>query len=149
MQVILKQDVRNLGYKDDVVKVRPGYGRNYLIPRGIAILADASALKMHAENVKQRAHKEAKIKAEADKQANKLKDMVVKVATRVGDNGKIFGSITSVQLADSLRNLGLEVDRRNITIENAENVKTLGTYNAKVRLHKEVIATFTFEVVAE
>lgn len=149
MEVILKQDVRNLGYKDDIVKVRPGYGRNYLIPRGIAILADDQSKKMHAENVKQRAHKEAKIKAEAEKQANKLKDLVVKVPTRVGDNGKIFGSITSVQLADALRKFGFDADRRNITIENADTVKTLGSYNAKVRLHKEVVAPFQFEVVAE
>jgi large subunit ribosomal protein L9 len=149
MEVILKQDVRNLGYTNDIVKVRPGFGRNYLIPRGIAILADAQSKKIHAENVKQRAHKEAKVKAEAEKHANKLKDLVVKVPTRVGDNGKIFGSITSVQLADSLRNLGFDVDRRNITIENAETVKTAGSYNAKVRLHKEVLAAFTFEVVAE
>ena len=89
------------------------------------------------------------MKAEAEKSANKLKDLVVKVATRVGDNGKIFGSITAVQLADSLRNLGFDVDRRNITIENADTVKTLGTYNAKVRLHKEVLASFQFEVIAE
>ena len=89
------------------------------------------------------------MKAEAEKHAGKLKDLVVKVPTRVGDNGKIFGSITSVQLADALRNLGFEVDRRNITIENAETVKTLGSYNAKVRLHKEVLAPFQFEVTAE
>lgn len=149
MEVILKQDVRNLGYANDIVKVRPGYGRNYLIPRGIAILADEKSKKIHAENVKQRAHKEAKIKAEAEKSANKLKDLVVKVPTRVGDNGKIFGSITSVQLAESLRNLGFEVDRRNITVDNADTVKTLGSYTAKVRLHKEVLASFQFEVVAE
>jgi large subunit ribosomal protein L9 len=131
------------------VKVRPGFGRNYLIPRGIAILADATSKKIHAENVKQRAHKEAKVKAEADKSANKLKDLIVKVPTRVGENGKIFGSITSVQLADSLRNLGFDVDRRNITIDAAETVKTTGTYTAKVRLHKEVLAPFSFEIVAE
>lgn len=149
MEVILKQDVRNLGYTNDIVKVRPGFGRNYLIPRGIAILADNTAKKIHAENVKQRAHKEAKVKAEAEKSANKLKDLVVKVPTRVGENGKIFGSITSVQLADSLRNLGFDVDRRNITIDAADTVKTTGTYTAKVRLHKEVLAAFQFEIVAE
>jgi len=149
MQIILKQDVRNLGYKDDIVKVRPGFGRNYLIPNGIAILADEKAKKIHAENVKQRAHKEAKVKAEAEKQATKLKDTVIKVPTRVGDNGKIFGSITSVQLADALRNLGYDIDRRNITIDAAETVKTLGSYTAKVRMHKEVLAAFQFEIVAE
>ncbi len=149
MQIILKQDVRNLGYKDDIVKVRPGYGRNYLIPNGIAILADTTAKKIHAENVKQRAHKEAKVKAEAEKGATKLQEIVVKVPTRVGENGKIFGSVTSVQLADALRTLGFDIDRRNLTIDAAETVKTTGTYTAKVRLHKEVLATFSFEVVGE
>ncbi len=149
MEVILKQDVRNLGYANDIVKVRPGYGRNFLIPRGIAILADNQSKKIHAENVKQRAHKEAKVKDEAEKSANKLKDLVVKVSTRVGDNGKIFGSITSVQLADSLRKLGFDIDRRNITVDAADTVKTVGSYTGKVRLHKEVLATFQFEVVAE
>lgn len=149
MEIILKQDVKNLGYKDDVVSVKPGYGRNYLIPNGYALLADAKAKKIHAENVKQRAHKEAKIKAEAEKNAAKLSEMTVKVATKAGDNGKIFGSITSVQLADGLRKVGFEVDRRNITIDNADTVKTLGTYTAKARLHKEVVATINFEVVAE
>ena len=149
MEVILKQDVKNLGYKDDVVKVRPGFGRNYLIPNGIAITADATAKKIHAENVKQRAHKEVKIKAEAEKNAAKISEMTVKVGAKTGDNGKIFGSITSVQLTDALRKLGFEVDRRNVTIENEDTVKTVGTYNAKVRLHKEVVANFKFEVVSE
>jgi large subunit ribosomal protein L9 len=149
MEVILKQDVKNLGYKDDVVKVKAGFGRNFLIPRGMATLADVSAKKVHAENVKQRAHKEAKVKAEAEKSATKLNEMIVKIPTKAGDNGKIFGSVTAVQLAEGLRKLGLDVDRRNITIVNEENVKTLGTYEAKVRLHKEVTANFKFEVVGE
>lgn len=149
MEVILKQDVKNLGYKDDVVKVRPGFGRNYLIPNGIAITADATAKKIHAENVKQRAHKEVKIKAEAEKNAAKLAGMTVKVGAKTGENGKIFGSITSVQLADAIKKLGFEIDRRNITIENEDAVKTTGTYKAKVRLHKEVVASFDFEVVSE
>jgi large subunit ribosomal protein L9 len=149
MEVILKQDVKNLGYKDDVVSVKPGYGRNFLIPRGIAIMADATAKKVHAENVRQRAHKEAKVREEAEKLASKLKDMIVKVGAKAGENGKIFGSVTGVQLAESLRKLNIEIDRRNITIENEENVKTLGTYQAKVRIHKDVVATFSFEVVGE
>lgn len=149
MEVILKQDVKNLGYKDDVVSVKPGYGRNFLIPRGIAIMADATAKKVHAENVRQRAHKEAKVREEAEKLSNKLKDMIVKVGAKAGENGKIFGSVTGVQLAESLRKLNIEIDRRNITIENEENVKTLGTYQAKVRIHKDVVATFSFEVVGE
>ncbi|MDQ3109475.1 MAG: 50S ribosomal protein L9 [Bacteroidota bacterium] len=149
MEIILKQDVKNLGYKDDVVTVRPGFGRNFLIPNGIAILADTTAKKIHAENVKQRAHKEVKIKAEAEKNAAKLNEMTVSVGAKTGENGKIFGSITSVQLTDALRKLGFELDRRNITIENEENIKTTGVYNAKVRLHKEVVANFKFEVVSE
>ncbi|MCA6364657.1 MAG: 50S ribosomal protein L9 [Bacteroidetes bacterium] len=149
MEVILKQDVKNLGYKDDVVVVKPGFGRNFLIPRGMAILADATAKKVHAENVRQRAHKEAKVREEAEKLAGKLKDMLVKVGAKAGENGKIFGSVTAVQLADALRKLNIEIDRRNITIENEENVKTLGTYQAKARIHKDVAATFSFEVVGE
>jgi large subunit ribosomal protein L9 len=149
MEVILKQDVKNLGYKDDVVSVKPGYGRNFLIPRGMAIMADATAKKVHAENVRQRAHKEAKVREEAEKLANKLKDMIVKVGAKAGENGKIFGSVTGVQLAESLRKLNIEIDRRNITIENEENVKSLGTYQAKVRIHKDVVAAFSFEVVGE
>jgi large subunit ribosomal protein L9 len=149
MEVILKQDVKNLGYKDDVVSVKPGYGRNFLIPRGMAIMADATAKKVHAENVRQRAHKETKVREEAEKLANKIKDMIVKVGAKAGENGKIFGSVTGVQLAESLRKLNIEIDRRNITIENEENVKTLGTYQAKVRIHKDVVAAFSFEVVGE
>lgn len=149
MEIILKQDVKNLGYKDDVVNVRPGFGRNYLIPNGMAIAADVTAKKIHAENVKQRAHKEVKIKAEAEKNAAKLSEMTVKVGAKTGDNGKIFGSITSVQLTEALRKVGFEVDRRNVTIVNEDTVKTTGTYQAKVRLHKEVVAEFSFEVVSE
>ncbi len=149
MEIILKQDVKNLGYKDDVVNVRPGFGRNFLIPKGMGILADVTAKKIHAENVKQRAHKEVKIKAEAEKNAAKLSEMTVSVGAKTGENGKIFGSITSVQLTEALRKLGFDLDRRNITIEDEANIKTTGTYNAKVRLHKEVVASFKFEVVSE
>lgn len=149
MEVILKQDVKNLGYKNDIVDVKAGYGRNFLIPRGMAVMADATAKKIHAENMKQRAHKEAKIKAEAEANANKIKGMVVKVGAKAGENGKIFGSVNAVQIAEALRVLGMDVDRRNITIVNEDSVKTLGTYTAKVRLHKEVLAEFNFEVVAE
>jgi large subunit ribosomal protein L9 len=149
MEVILKQDIKNLGYKDDVVKVKPGFGRNYLIPRGMASAADEKAKKIHAENIRQRAHKEAKLHAEAEKTAIKLKEMIVKVGAKAGENGKIFGSVTAVQLAESLRKLNIDVDRRNITIDNEENVKTLGIYPAKVRIHKDVVASFQFEVIAE
>ncbi|MCW3072683.1 MAG: ribosomal protein [Bacteroidetes bacterium] len=148
MEVILKNDVKNLGYKDDVVNVKPGYGRNFLLPKGLAIMATASTKKMQAETVKQRAFKEQKIKTAAEKTAGALKDMVVKVGAKAGESGKIFGSITTVQLADAIKKLGYEVDRKNISI-NEEGIKNIGTYTAEVRFHKEVVGNVTFEVVAE
>ncbi|MBK7182975.1 MAG: 50S ribosomal protein L9 [Bacteroidetes bacterium] len=149
MEVILKQDVKNLGYKDDVVSVKPGYGRNFLIPKGLAAVATVSTKKVLAETVKQRAFKEQKIKAAAEATAAKLKDMVVKVGAKVGESGKIFGSVTSVQLADAIKKLGYDVDRKNIEIVDADNLKTVGTYTANVRFHKEVTGTLSFEVVQE
>jgi large subunit ribosomal protein L9 len=148
MEVILKNDVKDLGYKDDVVNVKPGYGRNFLIPKGLAIMATDSTKKMQAETVKQRAFKEQKIRTAAEKTAAALKDMVVKVGAKAGESGKIFGSITTVQLADAVKKLGYEIDRKNISI-NEEGIKNLGTYTAEVRFHKEVVGNVTFEVVAE
>lgn len=148
MEVILKQDVKNLGYKDDVVNVKPGYGRNFLIPKGLALMATASSKKMVAETVKQRAFKEEKIKKGAEATAAALKDVTVKVGAKAGESGKIFGSITTVQLADAVKKLGYEIDRKNISI-NEEGIKNLGTYTADVRFHKEVTGKVTFEVVAE
>ena len=148
MEVILKQDVKNLGYKDDVVNVKPGYGRNFLIPKGIAEVATVSIKKMLTETVKQRAFKEQKLKTAAEKTAESLKGMVVKVGAKAGESGKIFGSVTSVQLADAIKKMGYEVDRKNITMSD-EGVKTLGSYTAEVRLHKDVTATVNFEVVQE
>lgn len=148
MEVILKSDVKNLGYKDDVVTVRPGYGRNFLLPKGLAVMATASTKKMQSETVKQRAFKDQKIKAAAEKTAAALKDMVVKVGAKAGESGKIFGSITTVQLADAIKKLGYEVDRKNISI-NEDGIKNLGSYTAEVRFHKEVVGNVTFEVVAE
>jgi large subunit ribosomal protein L9 len=148
MEVILKNDVKNLGYKDDVVKVRPGYARNFLLPQGLATMATASTKKMQAETVKQRAFKDQKIKAAAEKTAAALKDMTVKVGAKAGDSGKIFGSITTVQLADAIKKLGYEVDRKNISISE-DGIKNVGTYTAEVRFHKEVVSNVTFEVVAE
>ncbi|MES2593594.1 MAG: 50S ribosomal protein L9 [Bacteroidota bacterium] len=148
MEVILKQDVKNLGYKDDVVSVRPGYGRNFLIPKNLAEMATVSTKKMLTETVKQRAFKEQKVKTAAETTAAKLKDMIVKVGAKVGESGKIFGSVTSVQLADAIKKLGYDVDRKNITMSE-EGVKSVGTYTAEVRFHKEVIGTVTFEVVQE
>ena len=148
MEVILKNDVKNLGYKDDVVNVKPGYGRNFLIPKGLATMATESAKKMQAETVKQRAFKEQKIKKSAETIAAALKDMIVKVGAKAGESGKIFGSITTVQLADAIKKLGYEVDRKNISI-NEEGIKNLGSYTAEVRFYKEVIGNVTFEVFAE
>jgi large subunit ribosomal protein L9 len=148
MEVILKQDVKNLGYKDDVINVKPGYGRNFLIPKGLATMATVSTKKMLTETVKQRAFKEQKVKAAAEKAANALKDLKVTVGAKAGETGKIFGSVTSVQLADAIKKLGYEIDRKNITMSE-EGVKTLGTYTADVRFHKDVVTTVTFEVVQE
>ncbi len=148
MEVILKQDVKNLGYKDDVVKVKPGYGRNFLIPKKLAEMATVSSKKMLTETVKQRAFKEQKVKAAAEASVAKLKDVVVKVGAKVGESGKIFGSVTTVQVADSLKKLGYDVDRKNISM-NEDAIKTVGTYTATIRFHKEVSGTVTFEVVQE
>ncbi|MBL0330475.1 MAG: 50S ribosomal protein L9 [Bacteroidetes bacterium] len=148
MEVILKQDVKNLGYKDDVVNVKPGYGRNFLIPKNLAEMATVSSKKMLTETVKQRAFKEQKVKAAAEATVAKLKDLVVKVGAKVGESGKIFGSVTTVQVADAMKKLGYDVDRKNITM-NEDAIKTVGTYSANIRFHKEVVGTVTFEVVPE
>lgn len=149
MEVILKQDVKKLGYKDDVVNVRPGYGRNFLLPQGVAIIADVTNKKILAENKKQRAFKEEKIKTAAENTAKSLKDMIVKVGAKVGDSGKIFGSVNAIQIADAIKKLGIEVDRKNITITDADSVKSAGTYSADIRLHKDVTVKVAFEVVSE
>ena len=148
MEVILKQDVKHLGDKDELVKVKPGYARNFLIPRGLAIMADDSKKKELAETLKQRAHKEEKLKTAAQAAAEKLANTVVKVGAKVGESGKIFGSVTSVQLADAIKKLGYDVDRKNITIS-GDGVKVVGTYTAEVRYHKDITGTISFEVVQE
>jgi large subunit ribosomal protein L9 len=148
MEVILKQDVKNLGYKDELVKVKPGYARNFLIPRGLAISADASKKRELTETLKQRAHKEEKIRTAAQELANTLQGKTIKVGAKVGESGKIFGSVNAIQLADAIAKLGYTVERKNITMD-ADAIKGLGTYNATVRLHKDVVAKITFEVVEE
>jgi large subunit ribosomal protein L9 len=148
MEVILKQDIKGLGYKDDKVTVANGYGRNFLLPKGMAILATESAKKMHAEILKQRAFKEDKLRKEAGANAEKLAGVSIKVGAKAGESGKIFGSVTTIQIAEALQNAGYAVERKNIELTD-ENIKQLGTYTAKVRLYKEVNATVTFEVVAE
>jgi len=148
MEVILKQDIKGLGFADDLVKVRPGYGRNFLIPRGAAVLATEGAKKMHAEIMKQRAFKEEKLRKEATANAEKLAAVVIKIGAKAGENGKIFGSVTTIQVAEALNKAGYPVERKNIEIKE-ESIKTLGTYTAKVRLFKDVNTSISFEVVAE
>lgn len=148
MEVILKQDIKGLGFTNDLVKVRPGYGRNFLIPRGAAILATESAKKMHAELMKQRAFKEEKLRKEAAVNAEKLAGVTIKIGAKAGENGKIFGSVTTIQVAEGLNKAGYNVERKNIEMSE-ESIKALGTYSAKVRLFKDVYATVNFEVVAE
>lgn len=147
MKIILKEDVANLGYKDDVVEVKNGYGRNYLIPQGKAIIASPSALKVLAENQRQQAHKIAKIKADAEAIAETLKDVSLTIGAKVGATGTIFGSVTNIQIAEALEKLGHNIDRKIISLKGA--VKEIGKYEAIVRLHKEVAVEIPFEVVAE
>ena len=149
MEIILKQDVTKLGHKDDIVVVRAGYAMNYLIPQGMAILATASAKKIHAENMRQRAHKEAKLREDAQALAAKLQGVSVKLATKVSSTGKIFGSVNNIQIAEALEAKGFEIDRRNITIVGEDDVKEVGTYEATVKCYKDIKATINFEVVAE
>lgn len=149
MEVILKQDVANLGYKDDQVKVKPGYARNYLIPQGLAIVASETNKKVHAENLKQRAFKLEKVKKEAEELAKALENVVVKIGAKAGTTGKIYGSVNSIQIAEALKEqFNYEVDRKKIVIE-GDSIKELGTYKAKINLHKEIKAEISFEVFAE
>ena len=148
MEVILKQDIDKLGSKDDIVTVKPGYARNYLIPQGMATLATASAKKMHAENVRQRAHKEAKVLEEAEALAAKLAKASIKIGAKAGENGKIFGSVNTIQIAEALVSVGFDIDRKDIKI-NDDHIKELGEYDADVKLHKKLVQTIKFEVVGE
>lgn len=147
MEVILKQDMPGLGYKYDTVKVKPGYGRNYLIPRGIAILANNSNRKMIDENIRQAAHKAEKLKSDALAIAEKIEALSIEIGAKTGESGKIFGAVTTLQISDALAAAGFDVDRRRITI--IGDVKSVGEYEAKIELHKEVIAEIKFKVVAE
>lgn len=147
MKIILKEDVRGLGYKDDVVEVRDGYGRNYLIPQGKAIVATPSALKVLAENQRQRAHKLAQIKADAEAAAAALEGVALTIGAKTSANGTIFGSVNAIQIAEALEKLGHNVDRKLIVLK--ENIKEVGKYTATVQFHKEVAVEIPFEVVAE
>ncbi|MGN0011447.1 MAG: 50S ribosomal protein L9 [Marinilabiliaceae bacterium] len=148
MEVILKTDVANLGHKDDIISVKPGYGRNYLIPNGIAILATESARKQLAESLKQRAHKLAKIKQDAEDLAAKMQGVSLTIGAKASSTGKIFGSVNNIQIAEALKEKGFDIDRKIILIKD-ENVKELGHYTAQVKLHREVSVDVEFDVVAE
>ena len=148
MEVILKKNVDNLGYTNEIVTVKPGYGRNFLIPQGYAVLSTASAKKAHAEIMKQKAHKESKVLAEAQELGKQLENSAVKIQTKVGEKGRIFGSVNTVQLSEALKAAGVEVDRKSLKIKE-EPIREVGTYEAVANLHKEVKATFSFEVLGE
>jgi large subunit ribosomal protein L9 len=148
MEIILKQDVERLGSKDDVVKVKDGYARNYLIPQKKAVEASVSAKKVLAENIRQRAHKEAKLKNEAQKIADQLVNKKITIGAKTSTLGKIFGSVNTIQLAEAINKKGFEIDRKQIILPE-DHIKEIGTYTAKIKLHKEVIIEVEFEVVAE
>lgn len=147
MKLILKEDVAGLGYKDDVVEVNNGYGRNYLIPTGRGVIATPSALKVLAENLRQRAHKLAQLKADAEALAEALKDVKLSIATKVSETGTIFGSVNAAQIAEALKEAGHEIDRKLIALK--QPVKEVGNYTATVNIYKEVSVEIPFEVVAE
>jgi large subunit ribosomal protein L9 len=149
MEVILKKDVDNLGYKNDLVTVKSGYARNFLVPQGLAVVASESAKKVRNEDLKQRAHREAKLIEEATKLLKKIQDGNVKVGAKAGEGDKIFGSVNSIQVAEAIKTAtGVEVDRKKVGLKESA-VKTLGKYTATIKLHKEVEGEFEFEVVAE
>ncbi len=147
MEIILKEDLKGLGYKNDLVTVKPGFGRNYLIPRGIAILATDTNKKVVAENIKQASHKAEKLKKDASELADKLSKLSLEIGAKVGESGKIFGSITPLQISDALKNKGFNIDRKKITLKG--DVKQAGAYEAIIDLHKDVRQAVVFTVVAE
>lgn len=149
MEIILKQDIPNLGFKDDIVTVKNGYATNYLIPKGLAILALSSEKKKLAETIRQRAFKEEKVVKEAEKLASKLRDIEVKIGAKTGTSGKIFGSVNALQIAEAIKSqFDIDIDRKKIVVD-GDAVKELGSYTAKINLHKEVRFEIKFEVVAE
>ena len=147
MEIILKQDIQNLGYKDDIVTVKNGYAANYLIPKGYAIMATPTAKKIHAENMRQRAQKEARIREDAAALAASLEGITVKVPAKVSTGGKVFGSVGTIQVAEALAALGKEIDRRNISFTGTDVLKELGTFEAVVKCYRDIKATFNVEVV--
>ncbi len=149
MEIILKQDVPNLGYKDDVVNVKNGYAVNYLIPKGYAIMATDVNKKIHEENMRQKSHKLEKVAKDADELAQMLQNITVKIGAKAASTGKIFGSVNNIQIAEAIKaQFNYEVDRKKIIIE-SDSVKELGSYTAKINLHKDISAVINFEVLAE
>ena len=148
MEIILTQDIERLGSKDDIVVVKDGYARNFLIPTKKAIIATPTAKKVLAENIRQRAHKEAKLKEEATKIADQIVNKVVKIGAKTSSSGKIFGSVNTIQLAEAINKKGFNIDRKQIKLP-ADSIKEVGKYTAQIKLHKEVVIDFEFEVVAE
>ncbi|MBT1698324.1 50S ribosomal protein L9 [Fulvivirgaceae bacterium PWU4] len=147
MEVILKQDVAGLGYKNDIVKVKAGYGNNYLIPNGFALIANDSNKRLVNENVRQAAHKAAKVKQDAEALAAKVGDLTIELKTKAGESGKIFGAVTALQISDALKAKGFDIDRKKVVLK--ESPKQLGTYNAVLDLHKEVKHEIKVKVVGE
>ena len=148
MDVILKQDIPGLGHKDEIITVKDGYARNFLIPKGLAANATLSARKMHDEMLRQKAHKEDKIRQEAQELADKMKDIKLSIGAKTSTKGKIFGSVNTIQISESLKAAGFEIDRKYITIKE-ELIKEVGKYTAKVTLHKDVSVNIPFEIIAE
>jgi len=148
MNIILKQDLPNLGHKDDIVTVKDGYARNYLIPKGYAINATAQNKKVHEEILRQRAHKEAQLKEAALKLAEDMKDVSLSIGAKTSTKGKIFGSVNTIQIAEALKVKGFEVERKNISIKD-DLIKEIGSYSATIKLHKEVLVDIPFEIVSE
>ncbi len=148
MNVILKQDMPNLGHKDDIVAVKDGYARNYLIPKGYAINATAQNKKVHEEILRQRAHKEAQLKEAALELAEELKKVSLTIGAKTSTKGKIFGSVNTIQIAEALTEKGFDLDRKNISIKD-DLIKEIGSYSATVKLHKEVLVDIPFEIVSE
>lgn len=148
MEVILKQDIPNLGYKDDIIKVKNGFAVNYLIPKGMAVNATIPVKKAHAEIIKQRAHKEAKVREEAEALSEKLKTISLSIGAKASSKGKIFGSVNAIQIAEALQEKGFDIDRKNISFKE-DLIKEVGKYHAKIKLHKEVQVEIPFEILAE
>jgi large subunit ribosomal protein L9 len=148
MEIILIQDVNKLGQKDDIVNVKSGYGRNFLIPQGFAIAASSSAKKMHTENLRQKAHKEEKIKIAAQEIAEKMAGLKIVVGAKISSSGKIFGSVNTIQIAESLKEKGFDIDRKNITLPE-DQIKEVGNYKAVIKLHREVKIEIEFEIKGE